>query len=113
MCLQLFYPNVKIETVEVDKMVTYFDDFEMDLYSMFSGPYEADKNVNIKARMPRLNHKTFTYKIDVLNQDSSAKDSLVRIFIAPKYNLYGHELTLDEKRSKMVEMDKFYYRREY
>lgn len=103
------FTGVKIDNVEVDKLITYFDDFELDLFSMFSGKYEEDKNVNIKARLPRLNHKTFNYKFEVTSDKDM--DSVVRIFLGPKYNLYGHELTLEEKRQKMVEMDKFIFPR--
>ncbi|CAB3374838.1 Hypothetical predicted protein [Cloeon dipterum] len=103
----LVFPGVKVENVEVDKLITYFEDFEFDLYSVFAGTYESDKNVNIKYRVPRLNHKTFNYKFDVTSDKE--QDVIVRIFLGPKYDVYGKELTLNEKRTKMIEMDKFKY----
>lgn len=36
---------------------------------------------------------------------------IVRIFLGPKYDVYGKELTLNEKRSIMIEMDKFKFGR--
>jgi Hemocyanin, ig-like domain len=101
--------GVKIENLEVDKLITYFEDFEFDLYSVFAGTYESDKNINIKSRVPRLNHKTFNYKFDVTSDKE--QDVIVRIFLGPKYDVYGKELTLNEKRTKMIEMDKFKYSR--
>jgi len=74
---------------------------------VFTGTYESDKKTTIKTRMPRLNHKTFNYKFDVTSDKE--QDVLVRIFLGPKYDIYGKELSLNEKRMKMIEMDKFKY----
>jgi hypothetical protein len=106
---ELVMTGVKVENVEVDKLITYFEDFEFDLYSVFAGTYESDKNINIKSRVPRLNHKSFSYKFDVTSDKE--QDVIVRIFLGPKYDVYGKELTLNEKRTKMIEMDKFKYSR--
>jgi hypothetical protein len=108
---ELVMTGVKVENVEVDKLITYFEDFEFDLYSVFAGTYESDKNINIKSRMPRLNHKSFSYKFDVTSDKE--QDVIVRIFLGPKYDVYGKELTLNEKRTKMIEMDKFKYSRKF
>nr|CAD7257558.1 unnamed protein product [Timema shepardi] len=102
--LKLEFPGVKIQDLSVDELTTYFEDFDIDLLNALDDTVDLD-DVNIKARVRRLNHKPFAFHFTV----ESDKENLVavRVFMGPKYDWFGQEIPLDEKRSYMVEIDKF------
>nr|CAD7407112.1 unnamed protein product [Timema cristinae] len=103
-CASLEFPGVKIQDLSVDELTTYFEDFDIDLLNALDDTVDLD-DVNIKARVRRLNHKPFAFHFTV----ESDKENLVavRVFMGPKYDWFGQEIPLDEKRSYMVEIDKF------
>ena len=105
----LQFPGVTVEKVEVDKLMTYFENFDVDVTNaVVVGKVEDDKLLKIVVRQPRLNHKDFTYRVTVnSNQDTTA---LVHVFLAPKYDVTGtRELGLAEKKQFMVQIDRFLY----
>ncbi|XP_046991407.1 hexamerin-like [Schistocerca americana] len=99
-------PGVAIESISFDKLVTYFDNFDIELNNAlsFSKPEEGDK-FNFVARQYRLNHKPFYYQLKV--KSDKEIDSVVRVFIGPKYDAYGRELTLEERRPYYFLLDEF------
>nr|CAD7592476.1 unnamed protein product [Timema genevievae] len=101
---ELEFPGVKIQDLSVDELTTYFEDFDIDLLNALDDTVDLD-DMNIKARVRRLNHKPFAFHFTV----ESDKENLVavRVFMGPKYDWFGQEIPLDEKRSYMVEIDKF------
>lgn len=104
----LLYPGVTIESLEVDKLMTYFDNFDMDITNAVDvNKIEEDRLLKIVARQPRLNHKDFTYRV-IVNSDKNTK-VMVRVFLGPKVDTNGKELTLKEKQRYMVEIDRFPY----
>ncbi|XP_069705755.1 allergen Cr-PI-like [Periplaneta americana] len=106
---ELSFPGVKIENVDVGKLYTYFEHFEHSLgNAMYLGKLEDVLKANIRARHYRLNHKPFTYNIEV--SSDKAQDVYVRIFLGPKYDSLGHECELDERRHYFVEMDRFVHK---
>ncbi|GLH06778.1 Hexamerin [Gryllus bimaculatus] len=106
---QLAFPGVRIENVEVDKLVTYFDEFDVDLMNAIDvSSIEDGERLKIIARTQRLNYKPFTYKFTI-NSDKSA-NVMVRVFLGPKYDAAGHELNYEQMRPYMVEMDRFPYK---
>nr|CAM84196.1 hexamerin 1 [Perla marginata] len=106
---ELTYPGVKVESVEIEKLVTYFDNFDIDLDNAVDvGVIEDGQKVNIQARQMRLNHKPYTYKVKVVSD--KAATSMVRVFLGPKYDFYGNEYTLDKMREYMVELDRFTFK---
>ncbi|GLV40299.1 Larval serum protein 1 beta [Carabus blaptoides fortunei] len=106
---QLNYAGVKIENVHVDKLVTFFDHFDFDITNALYMQEQEFENeeFQVVARQFRLNHKPFTYKINV-NSDKT-NDVVVRVFLGPKYDEQGHEIPLNENRVNFVELDKFKY----
>ncbi|XP_067002867.1 hexamerin [Anabrus simplex] len=105
---ELVVPGVKIESVDVDKIITYFDDFEFNLNNaMDVSTLEEAEQLDIRVRQQRLNHKPISAHITV-NSEKNMK-VLVRAYVAPKFDYLGRELTLDEKRHYMVELDRFPY----
>jgi hypothetical protein len=99
---------VTVENVEVGKLYTYMENFEVSLGSTICVAKEEDMNdVNMHVRMQRLNHKPFTYKIEV--SSDKAVDAYVRVFLAPKHNHLGEEMDMNDRRHLFVEMDRFPY----
>lgn len=103
----LICPGIKIQSITVDKLVTFFDyfDFEITNGLYFTEEEFQNDNIHILARTCRLNHKPFTYRINV-NCDKSS-DVIVRIFFGPKKNEHGQHIPINENRVNFVEMDKF------
>jgi hypothetical protein len=108
-CCQLAFPGVTIESVDVDKLITYFDYFDIDLDNVVNVKAEEDGQfIDYRARQTRLNHKPFTYKIDV-NSDKTT-DVYVRVFLGPKYDNLGREFNINDRRHYFVEIDRFPYK---
>nr|DAA79955.1 TPA_exp: hexamerin-like protein 6 [Locusta migratoria] len=103
---QLEFPGVAIEGITFDKLVTFFDDFDIELNNAlsFSKPEQGD-NFNFIARQYRLNHKPFYYQLKVKSEKEV--DAVVRVFVGPKYDVYGREFTLDEKKQYYFLLDVF------
>ena len=93
---ELEFPGVRIESVDFDKLVTFFDTKEffinnaVDVASFKEGQY-----FNIKALQYHLNYKPFTYKFTVHSEKSTK--AVMRVFLGPafdeeKYNDYSYFL---------------------
>lgn len=106
---ELLCPGVKVDGVNVDKLVTYFDHFDFEITNgLYFTQEEWEKdNLHVLARNSRLNHKHFTYKISVTSEKKM--DVVVRIYLGPKCDEHENEIPLDENRINFVEMDKFVY----
>lgn len=119
---ELNFEGVKIEDVEVDKLVTFFDKFDIDITNAVDvepetyveGKYDKDTEIEykqdpffFKTRMTRLNHKPFTYKLTV--NSGTATKGVVRTFIGPKYNNYGVEYNLADNFMNFFELDYFLF----
>ncbi|XP_072756204.1 hexamerin 70b [Anoplolepis gracilipes] len=103
---ELVFPGVTIESVTVDKLLTFFDHFESLISNVVSvRSHKEAQSMLIKARQYRLNHKPFTYHITV-NSDKNVK-AIIRIFIAPKYDVHGHELDMTENYMNFLELDQW------
>lgn len=122
----LIFDGVKIESVEMDKLVTYFDKFDADITNVIdvNPHYDATtakselvkfgrfaqykgEDVVIKARQYRLNHLEFTYKVNVFS-DKVQKGKL-RVFIGPKYDEFGNAFDVNENRENFYELDVYEY----
>lgn len=103
---ELVFPGVKIDSVAVDKLITYFEQFDSVISNGIpvSSTKDAETSV-IKVRQPRLNHKPFTYHISVTS-DKDVKGT-VRIFMGPKYDVHGHEIDFVQNYVNFMEVDQF------
>lgn len=120
---ELNFKGVKIETVEMDKLVTYFDKFDSDITNVVDIEMYDDKSkmsamykfgrmahyqghdIVIKARQSRLNHLPFTFKLHVTSD--KVQKAVVKVFIGPKYDEFGHVFKVDENRENFYELDHF------
>jgi len=114
---------VRIESVDVDKLVTFFDTHDSDITNAVNvetvhekktellkfgrvSHYEGE-DIYILARQYRLNHKPFTFKLNVVSD--KAVPSVVRVFIGPKYDEHGRVFDLNTNRKHFVVLDTFKY----
>ncbi|CAL7941866.1 unnamed protein product [Xylocopa violacea] len=104
---ELNFPGVKIESVKVTNLSTYFDDFDSLLSNGVSirNQEEANKMLII-ARQKRLNHEAFSYHITV-NSDTKTK-ATVHVFLGPKYDEFGYEVDLQRHYMNFVLLDKWH-----
>jgi len=101
---ELDVEGVEIKDVEVDDLATYFEEFDIDMLNALDDA-SGLTDVEIHARVQRLNHKPFGIKI--VANSAAEKTVTVRIFLAPKHDWYGREVPLDVQRWKFIELDKF------
>lgn len=104
---EMVYPGVKVEKVEVDRLVTYKEVCESDISNavrVTPEEYESGKPT-VRVRQYRLNHKPYTVKIHV--NAEQAGDSVVRVYLGPKYDEYGRTIDINENRLNFVEMAAF------
>ncbi|CAG0888345.1 unnamed protein product [Cyprideis torosa] len=110
---QVNFQGVEVQALKVtssgksqtpNTLITFFDDFEFDLNNALDH-IQGKEDVEIKTVIKRLNNEPFMYNIEV--RSDANRMATVRIFLAPKYEQYGAEISLDEKRWEMIELDKF------
>jgi hypothetical protein len=105
-CLQLKFEGVMVDNVEVSKLQTFMEEFEFSLGQTIYVPKEEDiPSVNVHVRQLRLNHKPFTYKIEV--SSDKAVDAYVRVFLGPKTDYLDKEWDMNDHRHYFVELDRF------
>merc|ERR1712198_358720 len=104
---ELTFEGVAIDNIVVDgRLETFFEDFEFDLSNAVDHP--EDEDVDIKAYVDRLNHREFSYNIDVLNYNGYEVLSSFRIYMCPRYDNSMQNMTIDHARWHCIEMDKFW-----
>lgn len=122
---EISFPGVKIEGVEMDKLVTYFDRFDADITNAVDvevydektpasdlkkfgkiAHYQGEDFI-IKARSTRLNTVPFTYKLTVSSE--KAVKGVVRTYLGPKYDSYGSVYHVNDNRENFVLLDTFAY----
>lgn len=109
---ELVFPGVQIESVTVDKLVTFFDRFDSLISNAASVRSHKEAQLTVvKARQYRLNHKPFTYYIRI-NSDKNVK-AIIRVFLGPKYNVYGQEVDITESHVHFLELDQWVVQRKY
>jgi hypothetical protein len=105
---EIQFPELKIESVDIDKLTTYFDYFDATISNglAVSSEQEAETYL-IQARQYRLNHKPFNVRINI-NAEKATK-AVIHIFIGPKYNVHMKEYDYDERLHHFLELDSFLY----
>ncbi|XP_038222428.1 basic juvenile hormone-suppressible protein 2-like [Zerene cesonia] len=108
----LYFPGVKIDNVVVDKLVTYFDDYLMDMTNAVTWTDDelkkAKSDMTFLVRKRRLNHKPFKMTFDIMSDKTV--DCVVRIFLGPKEDHLGRLLDINVNRVNFVELDSFLYK---
>ncbi|CRL07341.1 CLUMA_CG020320, isoform A [Clunio marinus] len=108
---ELGFDGVAIEGIEMNKLLTYFDNFTADISNAADIPTDtkdiANARVELKVQVPRLNHLPFTVKMKV-KSDKDQKAVMV-IFVGPKYDSYGNILNINENRNNFWELDRYLF----
>lgn len=108
----LYFPGVKIDNVVVDKLVTYFDDYLMDMTNAITyNDEELKKSTSdmvFFVRKRRLNHQPFKVTLDIMSDKTV--DSVVRLFLGPKEDHLGNLIDINKNRLNFVELDSFIYK---
>ncbi|KAF7389016.1 hypothetical protein HZH66_010153 [Vespula vulgaris] len=101
---ELNFPGVKIESVNIDKLWTYFDYCDATINNaVFFNSFKEGSSLHIKARRYCLNYKPFTYRLSV-NSDKDVK-AIVKIFLGPAI---GQDMSYLKKYYKyFVMMEEF------
>lgn len=118
---EIGFDGVSIETVDLDRLTTYFDNFDSDItnavdintdtpakvpFNKFGKkPKKAEDDLVIKARQYRLNHLPFTLTLGVLSQ--KPQKAIIKVFLGPKFDEAGNEIDINENRENFYELDKF------
>ncbi|NP_001106747.2 sex-specific storage-protein 1 precursor [Bombyx mori] len=109
---QFSFPGVKVEKITTDELVTFVDEYDMDISNaMYLDATEMQNktsDMTFMARMRRLNHHPFQVSIDVMSDKTV--DAVVRIFLGPKYDCMGRLMSVNDKRLDMFELDSFMYK---
>nr|AZM68737.1 HcL2 [Palaemon carinicauda] len=104
----LDFKGVEVTNVAIDgKLETYFEDFEYSLINAVDDT-EDIPDVDIDTYVPRLNHKEFSYNIDIKNDKGADTLATVRIYIWPHKDNNGVEFSFDDARWQAIELDKFW-----
>lgn len=103
----LYYPGVRVESFSVDKLFTFFEHYDSDIYNaVYINEQENEKEpFPVRVRQQRLNHKPFSYQINV--SSNKATDAVVRVFVGPKYDEYGRKININSNRLNFVELERF------
>lgn len=126
---EIIFDGVKIQSVDIGKLVTYFDKFDSDITNAVDVEVYNEKTFAIskssdlfrfgkiahyngedfvvKARQWRLNHQPFTFTLHVYS-DHVVK-SVVRVYLGPKYDEFGNVYNVNENRENWVLLDLFQY----
>lgn len=108
----LMFPGVKVDNVVVDKLVTYFDDYLMDMTNaVVMNDVELKKttsDMKFFVRKRRLNHQPFKVTIDITSDKSV--DCIVRLFLGPKKDYLGRLIDINQNRLNFVELDSFVHK---
>lgn len=105
----LAFDGVKFTNVEMDKLLTHFDMFTADVTNVIDIPKDSKDNIKsevyFKAQVPRLNHVPFTVKIKL--DSTVAQKAVFMMFVGPKYDSYGNEISFNANRNNFWELDRW------
>lgn len=104
----LDFKDVHVNHFSVEgNLETYFEDFEFDLVGAVDDT-EQIADVNLTAVIKRLNHKPFSYNLDILNERSSDVKATIRIYLCPVRDYNGVEYDAEYGRWTCIDLDKFW-----
>ena len=105
---EIQFPEFKIENVDVDKLITYFDYYDTTINNGLLVDDEKDAEAFlIQARQNRLNHKHFNINLNINAQKSG--QGAVRIFLGPSELVNHQDAKFADYYKYFYEMDSFIY----
>lgn len=106
---ELSFPGVAVGDLEYSQLSTFMEPYEFDITNA-AGMNKKECNSNkehmtFKARQERLNHKSFTFIIQISSEKNV--NAAVRIFLGPKFDHNNRLIKLNESRLDFIELDSF------
>ncbi|XP_062554377.1 hexamerin-1.1-like [Armigeres subalbatus] len=103
---ELNYKGLEIKNVVFDKLVTYFEYYDAEISNAIPKVVTTNNvfDYSVYARQQRINHKPFTYTMDVYSE--VAGQGVVRTYIGPK--IYDVQ-QLQYYKKYFVEVDQYVY----
>jgi len=105
---ELSFPGVSVSASVEGTLETYFEDFEFDLKTAVDSS-ETVAEVDVKAHVPRMNHKDFALNLAINNENAADAHAVIRIYLCPKHDNQGIDFSLENGRWHCIEMDKFWH----
>lgn len=106
---ELTCPGVKFESVNIDKLVTFFDNCDTFINNALSvESFKEGMKLRVKTRRYCLNYKPFTYHFNI-NSDKETK-VMLKIFLGPAFDDVHKEKDLSylhEYYKYFLQMDNF------
>lgn len=103
---QLEMPDVNINDVRVSPLRTRIEDFDLDVSNLLEQPQQSEQVQQQRqalVRQRRLNNAPFTIDLDINSE--RAQEAIVRIFLGPRQDAAGRELSLEQRRTDFVLLD--------
>ncbi|XP_066969310.1 hemocyanin subunit-like [Macrobrachium rosenbergii] len=105
---ELDFKGVSVTNVAIDgTLETYFEDFEYSLINAVDDT-ESIEDVDIDTYVPRLDHKEFSYNIEINNEKDPDTLATIRIFAWPHEDNNGVDFSFDDGRWNAIELDRFW-----
>ncbi|XP_065086313.1 hexamerin-1.1-like [Ochlerotatus camptorhynchus] len=103
---ELNFKGVEIKNVVFDKLMTYFEYFDADISNAIPMGFSSEKffDFSVFARQKRINHKPFTYTMDISSE--FAGKGVVRMYMGPKFYDFKQ---LQNLKQYFVEVDQYMY----
>ncbi|XP_033232129.1 hexamerin-like [Belonocnema kinseyi] len=103
-------PGVQIQKVDCTQLVTYFQDYIVNLDNIGTQHQQQSQQhqgkINIKGLLKRLDHKPYDIEIIVQSQ-KSISNAVVRVYLGPKFDHKGLPIDVNTKRMDFVELDQW------
>ncbi|KAL0821717.1 hypothetical protein ABMA28_005143 [Loxostege sticticalis] len=106
----LHYVGVKINDVQISKLVTFFDfhPFNATNSLVFSDTELVTPKKSFMVLQPRLNKEPFTVKINI--KSDVEEKATFKIFVGPKYDGKGYPIKFEDNWMNFVELDWFNFK---
>ncbi|CAK9799971.1 Arylphorin subunit alpha [Anthophora quadrimaculata] len=104
---ELQLPGVRFESVNIDKLYTYFDICDTLINNAVTVEnVKSGMSLRLRARRSCLNYQPFSYKM-VINSDKETK-AMLRIYLGPAFDNVNEDMVyLQKYYNYFVEMDRF------
>ncbi|CAG9811779.1 unnamed protein product [Chironomus riparius] len=107
---QLTYPSIRVTAVGIqldngrtNQFHTFWQQSDINMTKGMDFMPRGD----VFARFTHLQHIPFTINVQANNDSSAPKMGMVRVFMAPKVDDRGQQMSFRDQRRYMIEMDKF------
>lgn len=105
---EIVFPELKIDSVVVDKLQTYFDQYDTLISTGMAVESQKEaESTYVKVRQPRLNHKPFKFHITV-KADKPTK-AVMRIFLGPKFDMHHKLYDFRDSYKYFYEIDQWIF----